>query len=427
MAEHKILIEHLFRRKYGKILAVLLHHFGYEYFDVAEEAVQTAFQKALENWSVTGTPDNPAGWLSTVAKNAAYDAIKREKIGRQKVDQLKNEIEESFKKIAQPEVDPGKLNNEMDDLAVMILLCCNPEVSEKAQVCLTLKTACGFSVREISRALAMNEESVKKTITRAKEKIAVSLELLKELKQNKIVERFKVVMEILYAMFTEGYSASSGEMQLRKEIAEEAIYLSNVLLGSKLISEESKPELYALIALMYFQFARFEARIKNGGIPTRLQEQDRNLWDWSLISAGFAMLEKSKQTDTISSYHLEARIAAEHSASNSFDETNWKSIYDLYRKLLQIKDTFHVRLNSIVALKYAESSEAALNEIEKLSLDRKIPDGRSGEAYLYHSVKADILEALKNKEAAKEWEKALKYAPTLAEQKFIKEKIKNIF
>lgn len=427
MAEHKILIEHLFRRKYGEILAVLLRHFGYEYFDVAEEAVQTAFQKALENWSITGVPQNPAGWLSAVARNAAYDAIKREKIGRQKIDQLKNGIEESLEKITQPEIDPDKSNDEMDDLAVMILLCCNPEVSEKAQVCLTLKTACGFSIREIARALAMNEESVKKTITRAKEKVIVSPELLKKLKQNKITERFKVVMEILYAMFTEGYSASSGEIQLRKEIAEEAIYLSNALLESKLIPNESKPELSALIALMYFQIARFEARIKNEGLPIRLQEQDRNLWDRNLINAGFAMLEKSKATDSVSSYHLEARIAAEHSISNSFEETKWKSIYNLYKKLLQIKDTIPVQLNSIVALKYAESSSTALIAIEKLSLDKRIPDGRSSEAYLYHSVKADILEALERKEAAKEWEKALKYAPTLAEQKFIEEKIKNIF
>lgn len=424
MSEEKKLTEHLFRRKYGEILAALLRFLGYQNFELAEEAVQTAFQRALEVWPYSGIPANPAGWLYSVARNASLEVLRRKQTEAQKINQLQLESQQFPEEKGAFE----DLDLQLDDLPTMILLCCNPELSPKAQVSLTLKAACGFSVKEIARALGMAEEAIKKTITRAKEKVAAEPTLLQDLNQQRIADRFPQVTETLYAMFTKGYSASSGESQLRREIAEEAIRLSGLILHSKFTPQDRKGELSALLALMLLQGARFDARADQNGTPLRLQDQDRSKWNQEMIRAGLVALASSKMSKRLTAYHIEARIAAEHSTSPSFDEINWSMILAFYDQLLAIKDSQDVRLNRIVALRYAKGAAVALKELETFaSTDRASGAAPAARTFLFHATKADLLESLAcHAEALLEWEKALENAPTAADRGFVEEKLKKL-
>lgn len=410
--------EHLFREKYGEILAALLRSSGYEHMELAEEAVQFAFQRALEKW-LTGLPDNPGGWLYAVAKNAFLESLRRGKTEQQKFEQIQRETEliDNTSHFESEEV--------LDDLAAMILLCCNPELNPKSQVCITLKSACGFSVKEIARALGMQEEATKKIITRAKEKIEEDHTVFQELNEERIAERFTLVLETLYAMFTEGYSASGGEMQLRKDVAEDAIRLVNVFLQTTLTPEERKGEIHALTALMLFQFARFDARADESGLPIRLQDQDRSKWNQGMIRAGLMALKESQVSAQPTIFHLEARIAAEHATSPSFEQTNWKSILRLYDELLLLKDTPEVRTSRIVSVRYAQGWQPALAELDALESALKSQKAMTvPRSFLIHAVRADILEAAgKRDEASKEWREAKKDAPTQADQNFVQKKL----
>ncbi len=421
------LTEHLFRKKHGEMLGALVRGFGQQHFALLEEAIQTAFQRALETWPVSGVPQNPAGWLYQVARNAALDALRKEKIKEQKFTALEAEGACSAAALLPSEKENSDHAPELDDLATMILLCCNPELSAKAQVCLTLKAACGFSVHEIARALGMEDEAVKKTITRAKDKIAEAPENLRALDPKRIAERFALVLEVVYAMFTEGYSASGGESQLRNEIAETSIRLADVLLASQLTPVSRHGELHALMALMLLQYARFAAREDENGVAVRLQEQERGKWRAEFIHAGLVALEHSREVAEPTVYHFEARIAAEHAINSSFAATNWKKILALYEQLLAVKDTEQVRLNRIVALRYAEGPEAALRELEAWLETERGGGGKFGCSFLFHAVWADLLEACgRAREARAEWQSAMQTAPTGAERKRIEKKLEKI-
>lgn len=418
MSDHAPLTEHLFREKSGEILAALLRSSGYEHIDLAEEAVQFAFQRALEKW-LAGPPGNPGGWLYVVAKNAFLESLRRGKTQRLKYEQIRQESE------LLDENSYFESEEALDDLAAMILLCCNPEINPKSQVCITLKSACGFSIKEIARALGMQEEATKKILTRAKGKIEAEHDVFKELNAERIAERFSLVLETIYALFTEGYSASGGETQLRQDIAEDAIRLANVFLQTRLAPAMRKGEIHALIALMLLQFARFEARIDAAGVPVRLQDQDRTKWNRGMIHAGLLALQESQISPRPTTFHLEARIAAEHAASPSFEQTNWQAILRLYDQLLLLKDTPEVRTSRIVSLWHAEGWEPALSELEgleaALASRKELTVARS---FLIHAVRAELLEAAGDKDAAsQEWREAKKNAPTHADQNFIQKKL----
>lgn len=424
MPDQKSTLDQLYRNKYGDILAILLRYIGYEHFDAAEDAVQTAFQRALEKWPITGAPDNPGGWLYTVARNAFLETARRKKTEFSKLQGV-------LQQAAQDRAGAGSIDAIdnlpvlADDLTMMILLCCNPELSPKSQVCLTLKSACGFSVREIARVLGMQDESVKKMVTRAKEKVSADANVFQALDEQRVSIRFSLVLETLYAMFTEGYAAASGDTQLRRDVAENAIHLAGTFLRSQITPEFYRGDLYALLALMLFQFSRFDARVDASGMPVRLQEQDRSLWNRELIQAGFAALEDSRTAETLSKYHLEARIAAEHSTSPTFEVTNWGSILSLYEQLLVEKDTPEVHLSRIVALRYVKGWQIAMNALDRLEAQQisrgKISVARS---FLLHAVRADLLESAGRRDDARaEWEKARDNAPTSADRSFIENKL----
>lgn len=419
------LTENLYRKNYGEILGALLPKIGMENYEIAEEAVNTSFEKAISAWSKTGFPENPIAWLHKVSYTTAIDFLRREKLGNAKVELWVQE-EEKFS-IQTSVSNYENENSGIDDLSKMILLCCNPLINEKAQVCLTLKSVCGFSIGEIGKALGMQEEAVKKILTRAKQEISKNPKVLLELDENRIKERFSLVLDTLYALFNEGYSASSGESQFSEEITEEAIRISLILLESKYTHWERRGELEALIALMFFQVSRLSVRVANDGFPIRLQEQNRKLWNRELIFNGLKFLESSQKSNWLTSLHLEARIAAEHATSQSFQTTNWKKILQCYDDLLKLKDTLPVRLNRIVAISYAENTNRAFQELEKFEIvENKSKPNFIQTSFLFHCVKADLLERIGNKELARNhWVLAKINAPTGTDKKFTEKKIQN--
>jgi RNA polymerase sigma-70 factor (ECF subfamily) len=416
MGDSTVVVEAVFRAKYGELCSSLLGVLGYQRFDLVEEALQTAFGRALERWPQSGMPANPAGWLYAVARNICLEELRHAEV----VDRASGELRATYAEATAPDPDaelaqaiPGAL----DDFAAMILLCCNPDLSERAHLCLMLKAGCGLSVRDIGRLLDMKDETVKKTITRAKENIAHGSGTFHGLDQQRITARFPVVMETVYALFTEGYAASSGELPLRRDVAVQAVHLCDILLGSSFTPDRARGELQALTALMLLQLARFDARVDRDGVPVRLQEQDRSAWNQSMIRAGLDALAAATASDALSPYHLEARIAAEHSTSPSFDRTNWPRILDLYDQLLTLKDTAAVRLNRVVAIRHARGPQAAL---EQLDAEASTVQLAGATAFLRHAVRADILDALgRTDEARQSWEAAATAATTAADRAFV--------
>lgn len=414
--------EELFRTKYHELRAALLRYAGSEQAHLVDEALQSAFQRALETWPVTGTPANPAGWLYSVARNAYLAAARRRRIEQQKLALLRPEINQDS--------DSGSASGSYgvapagDDMAVMLLLCCNPELSPKAQICLTLRAACGLSVSAIARALAMQDEAVKKTITRAKEHVAQDRAIFAALQGERVATRFGQVIDTLYALFNEGYAASTGDLQLRRELAETALRLTDGLLQTQLTPAQHRGELYALLALMLFQLARFDARRGQDGLPIRLQDQDRRVWDHALIRAGVAALAASQRSARPTVFHLEARIAAAHALSPTFAATDWAAILSLYDQLLTCKDSLMVRLSRIVALRFAHGWAPALDELERLETSGPVP---ASVAFLFHAVRADLLTAAGQRpEAADAWAAAHSYAPTSADRHFVADQLHSL-
>jgi RNA polymerase sigma factor (sigma-70 family) len=405
--------DHLFRRKYGETVAALVSLFGSVHFEIIEEAVQAAFQHALQKWPLAGSPQNPAGWIYSVARNQVLETIRKQ--------QAENKRGQYFY-ASQPQACSNAVKQ--DDMVQMLLLCCNPDLSIKDQIYLTLKVACGFSIREIARATSKAEETVKKSITRAKQKINSIQEIFAEIRPQQIRLRFAALIVTMYALFNEGYAASSGEEQLRKDMAEEAIYLCDIFLKSRLTPSNFIPQLNALMALMLFHYARFDTRQGADNQPVLLQEQDRKKWNKGIITAAMQALRDSQNTDTFTSFHIEARIAAEHCCSPSFAETNWKKIIEMYDQLLLLKDTTEVRLNRIIALKYVYGNQRAQNELDSLSKS-EIHSGAL--SYLIYALQAQLLEETDHPQQSKKfWKQALENAPTHTDVNFIKEKLKKI-
>lgn len=442
MSELQNQIDQLYRRHYGDILAFLLKRIGFQNFEIAEEAVQSAFERALVQWSQSHAtevesasqnanriPENPAGWLSIVARNAAVDMLRKQQRQERREAEAPSPPPPSLAAITDTETDLNDLN----DLAKMLLLCCNPDISTAAQVCLALKAACGFRVREISRVLGMSLEATKKNLSRSRARVAADPDALGELSPARIEARFDAVLETIYAIFTEAHAASAGETQLRSDLAGEALRLADLLLASRWTPTERKPGLHALIALIFFQMARFPARVDDRGVPVQLKDQDRGRWDRAQIRAGFAALSSSQAAGQVTAYHLEARIAAEHARSATFEETDWRRIQQLYEQLLTIKKSPHVRLNRIVALRYAAGPTAALRELDRITESESgfAPRRVSGDdtsrmawSFLYHAVRADLLEADGQSDAARHaWESARQDAPTGEDRRFIEERL----
>ncbi|HET6724049.1 MAG TPA: sigma-70 family RNA polymerase sigma factor [Chitinophagaceae bacterium] len=408
------LVDHLFRHESGKMISVLSKLLGLQNLETANDIVQDSLLQAMNTWSFKGIPDNPPAWLYHVAKNKAIDFLRKEKKFR--------EISPQYSYLLQSEYTLAStvtnffLEDEIQDSQLrMIFACCHPAIAEESQLALTLKTLCGLSVTEISKAFLTTEDTIAKRIYRAKEKIKAANIQLDVPHSNELPTRIDTVLKSLYLLFNEGYNSSHPDHLIREDLCEEAMRLCFLLTQHSLTAY---PRSKALLALMCFQASRLDARLDDKSDIILLKHQDRSKWNRSLMSKGFELMEESTEPFEVSTYHLEAAIASQHATAKSFEQTDWKSIYHLYEMLYQLQPNPIVAMNKAIASAYAISKENALNELQKISgLEHH---------HLYLASIGEIHFEMQNKtEAKKFYQKALHFTSSGHEQQLLVNKIKN--
>jgi RNA polymerase sigma-70 factor (ECF subfamily) len=408
------LVDHLFRHESGKMIAVLSRLLGLQNIEIAQDLVQDTLLQAMSTWGYKSVPDNPSAWLYRVAKNKAIDFLRREKKFKEVSPQYSYLLQSEYTLAST--VNNLFLENEIQDSQLrMMFACCHPSIQEESQIALTLKTLCGLSVNEISKAFLTTEETIAKRIYRAKEKIkAEKIEL--EVPQNdELSTRVDTVLKSLYLLFNEGYKSSKPDKLIREDLCEEAMRLCFLLTQHSLTA---LPRTKALLALMCFQASRFDSRLDDKNNIILLKHQDRSKWNRSLMNKGFELMEESTEPFEVSSYHLEAAIASQHAVARSFEQTNWKSIYHLYEMLYQLQPNPIVAMNKAIASSYAISKQNALKELQQI---KGLEDH-----HLYYVSIGEMYFDLENKpEAKKFFEKALELTSSGYEQQLLINKISN--
>jgi RNA polymerase sigma factor (sigma-70 family) len=364
---------------------------------LAEELAQDALVVALERWPESGVPDNPGAWLMATAKNRAIDRIRRAKLAEQKHAEIGRDME--AEQAATPDFDAALDDDIGDDLLRLIFTACHPLLSTEARVTLTLRMLGGLSTTEIARAFLVPEPTIAQRIVRAKRTLSEANAGFETPRADELEARLSSVLEVIYLIFNEGYSATGGDDWMRPQLAEEALRLGRVLAG--LAPDE--PEVHALVALMEIQMSRFAARTGPDGEPVLLLDQNRARWDQLLIRRGLAALLHSETlTKPAGPYVLQAAIAACHARARTAEETDWPRIAALYRVLGTVSPSPVIELNRAVAVGMAEGPAAGLAIIDGL---RKEPALKS--YHLLPAVRGDLLEKLgRNKEARAEFQRA---------------------
>ncbi len=403
-------VEHLFRHEAGRIVAALTGIFGLRHLELVEDALQEGLLKALRQWSYGNLPPNPGAWLTQVAKNHALDTVRRDARFREKEDAIVAALEEHPAQSALP----GKLMPDeiRDDQLRLIFACCHPALPGEARVALTLKTLCGFGVGEIARAFLTTPQTVAKRLTRARERLREAAVPFEIPSGSELTARLDSVLDVLYLVFNEGYNASRGDDVIRRELCDEAIRLTSLLAGH---AAGNTPKTHALLALLFFQAARFPARIDPDGKILLLRDQDRSRWDQAMIARGMLHLASASAGSEASEFHLQAGIASWHCLARTYEETDWSRILSLYDLLVDVTESPVVRLNRAVAVakvRGAAAGLATLNEIQKTGPLRRY--------YLFYAVRAELLSELgRDEEATKEYEEALKLTELPAERNFL--------
>lgn len=403
-------IDHLFRHRWGQMVAVLVRIFGIEKIDQIEDAVQDALIVAMKKWPFGGVPANPTAWLIQTAKNRMIDRLRRSSRDR--------DIDESHP--AKTPDDPIRFASELEeDQLQMIFACCHSSIPADSQVALTLKTVSGFSIAEIARAYLANSEAVAKMITRAKAKLRDGNIRLELPAGSDLNERLDTVLRVLYLMFNEGYSASGGDELLRNDLCYEAIRLVRIIAHHPITD---MPKVHAAAALFMFQATRIPARTDKDGSLQMLLEQDRSKWDVEMLSAGLEHFGLSAKGDEISTYHLEAEIASLHALSPNYDATDWPRMLEAYDKLLERRFSPIVALNRAVVVGELNGPQAALDELSSLAEHYLMTSFN-----LYHSTRAYFMARLgRIDQSIESYRRALKLTRNEALRRFFSNKIENI-
>jgi RNA polymerase sigma-70 factor (ECF subfamily) len=350
------IVEDLFRRQAGQMVATLTRVLGAPHLALAEETVQDALVAALQRWPYRGVPDEPAAWLFQVARNRALDRLRHERVRADKATDV--ERARVVSELPEPE---ALLSSELpplpDDQLGMMFMTCHPALAPESRVALTLKMVGGFSVGEIARALLAQDSAIAQRLVRAKRVLRDERVAFGPPGREDLAERLDSVLEVVYLIFTEGYAATSGDVLVREEISEEAIRLATLLARH---AETGVPRSWALVSLLLLHAARFPARVSADGELFLLREQDRTRWDRGLIAAGMRALERASDGPDVSRYHLEAGIAACHAAAASWESTDWRRILELYDALLAATASPVVALNRAIALSRVEGPCAAI-------------------------------------------------------------------
>lgn len=342
------------------MVSYLTRLFGIGRLNLAEDVVQDTLCQALEVWPVHGFPDNPSAWLMRAARNRAIDLIRRGDKLRDWAPDLIALVEGR----AEPEWQPAFESEIKDDQLRMMFSCCHPELTTDVQVTLILKTLCGFSVSEIASALLASDDAIEKRLGRARKVLRDSGTFVELSDTADIPARLEAVYQAIYLLFNEGYHGSQSEETVRDELCYEALRLALLLSEHP---ECARPKTFALIALFCMNAARLAGRLDASGVLVQLENQDRSSWDAALIAQGFHYLELSAAERELSELHLEAAIAALHSGSESYANTDWPRITQLYDLLYALRPTPIVALNRAIAVGYARGPEQGLLELEQMS------------------------------------------------------------
>ena len=406
------LVAHLFRHQAGRIVAALTRVFGSRYLSLAEDAVQDALIKALQQWPFKGIPENPAAWLTLVARNRALDLLRRDSSLELKVAELKRSLTQSSA------FTDNSSDGEMDDQLALILMCSHPALAIEAQVALTLKTACGFSTAEIARAFLTPEATIAQRLVRAKSQIREQGIVIDPPDAKLMPERLDGVLHVIYLLFNEGYGATRGSELVRADLCEEAIRLGTLLLHHSL----RMPACHALLALMLLQAARLPARTQDDGTLAILAKQDRSLWDQRLIAVGLRHLGWSAAGDTLTVYHLQAEIAAIHAKAKSDADTDWPGIAALYDQLYQLESTPIVALNRAIARSRSEGPGAGIRALEEIDSHPALR-----QYHLFSAVGAEFWKQIGDfRRAADAYRAALACSCTEPERRFLESQLQLI-
>jgi RNA polymerase sigma-70 factor, ECF subfamily len=382
---------------------------------VAEELAQDALVAALEQWPISGIPAKPGAWLMGTAKHRAIDLLRRRKTLDRKHEEIGHELLGSQQELAERDFDTAIEDDMGDDLLRLIFTACHPILSTEARVALTLRLLGGLTTEEIAHAYLVPEATVAQRIVRAKRTLAEARVPFEVPRGAELAARLSSVLEVVYLIFNEGYSATAGDAWLRPELCEDALRLGRIL--AELVPNEA--EVHGLVALMEIQASRLRARLGPSGEPVLLLDQNRGRWDQLLIRRGLAALERAEQLGgALGPYALQAAIAACHARARTPGETDWPRIAALYDALAQLTPSPVVELNRAVALAMAFGPAAGLELVDELTSEPSLKS-----YYLLPSVRGDLLAKLDRfDEARVEFERAASLTKNARERKLLLER-----
>jgi RNA polymerase sigma-70 factor (ECF subfamily) len=410
-------IERVFRGEYGRAVAVLVRRYGD--IELAEEAVQDAFASALQRWTADGLPPSPAGWIITTARNRIIDRLRREASRKDRHAQAALMHRRTELSDPSPQVEAGSDAEDLvsddrllvgDERLRLIFTCCHPALALNARVALTLRLLGGLTTDEIARAFLVPEATMAQRLVRAKGKIRDARIPYRVPQAADLPGRLSGVLAVVYLVFNEGYTASSGERLTREDLCGEAIRLGRQL--NELMPDE--PEVMGLLALMLLIESRGTARVSADGDLVLLANQDRSRWNRALIREGQALVRRCLARNQPGSYQIQAAINAVHSDSPTAADTDWSQILSLYDQLMVVAPTPVVALHRAVAVAEVQGPLTALTLIDALNLDRY---------YLFHAVRADLLRRLgRTADATDAYDAAIARAENATERAFLRQR-----
>ena len=407
-------IDQIIRNHYGQLLANLVHQL--KDIQLAEDVLQDAIVTALTQWTESGIPANPAGWLMRTARNKAFDLFRRQKNYDDKLSQMQsvadieNNADSDSEHVANASIPDQRLS--------LIFTCCHPSLDSQVQIALTLKTVCGLSVIQIANAFLVNEATMAQRLVRAKKKIKAAGIPFQIPPTDRLNDRLASVLSVIYLIFNEGYLSSDSNRQAAESLCEEAIFLGQIM--AKLLPNDT--EVIGLLSLMLLHHSRSAARTGTDGQLVDLVHQDRSLWNRQMIATADKMLKGVLMKGRIGKYQLQAAISAVHAHADSFEDTDWCQILGLYHRLDTIENSPVVRLNLAVALSFAENPKAALNYLDHLS-DLTVLQHYSP----YFVTRADFLQRINEPKAASDmYHKAISLCDNEQEKSYLTAKLDSL-